>query len=337
MKKNKLLRIVSYNILFLILLITVAIVSISIGSKEIGFFKIIEIIFQNSENKLLEDIILNIRLPRVILGLSVGGALSISGLLLQGIFKNPLVEPFTLGISGGASLGISLATLFNIGNIFGIFSYPVFGFISAMAIIVLVYNMGIEQNKLQLQSILLIGVMISFISSSLVMLIMALSGERELNTILFWLMGNLNEPNFNLILISFFVSIVALILSFLISYRLNIFSLGEEEARSLGIDVERVKKYVFILASLTTGVCVAVAGVISFVGLIIPHTMRIIFGNDNRYLIISSYLLGGTFLILSDTLARTIAAPIELPVGVITGIVGGISFVYLLNYKKVRL
>jgi iron complex transport system permease protein len=148
-------------------------------------------------------------------------------------------------------------------------------------------------------------------------------------------MGNLDEPNTNLILFTLIVSIIGLLASFLLSFRLNIFSLGEEQARSLGIDVEQIKKFVFLLASFLTGVCVSISGVISFVGLIIPHLVRMLLGRDNRLLIFTSYFAGGAFLILSDTIARTVAAPVELPVGVITGIIGGLSFVYFLNQRKV--
>lgn len=284
---------------------------------------------------MLRDIIINVRLPRIILGLAVGGALSIAGLLLQGIFKNPLVEPFTLGISGGASLGISLITILGLNFFGGYLTLPLTGFLGSLLVVMLVYKLGIKNMRLNLTNVLLIGVMISFISSSVVMLIMAISRARDLHTIIFWIMGNLDEPNLNLILLTLGISILGLIASFLLSYRLNIFSLGEEEARSLGLDVENIKKYVFLLASLLTGVCVAISGVISFVGLIVPHFIRMLLGRDNRILIFTSYFAGGAFLILSDTLARTIASPIELPVGVVTGIIGGVSFVYFLNRKKV--
>lgn len=328
-------KILFYTIISVLFLTVVSGFAISLGSEDISFLHVFKILFGITQNPIHHNIIFAIRLPRIILGLAVGGALSIAGLLLQGIFKNPLVEPFTLGISGGASLGVSLFTVLNISFLGGYFSLPLAGFLGALLVILLVYKLGIKNLKLHLPNVLLVGVMISFISSSIVMLIMAVSRAKDLHTIIFWLMGNLDEPNFKLILFTLVVSFVGLILSFILSYRLNIFSLGEEEARSLGINVESIKKYVFILASLLTGVCVSVAGVISFVGLIIPHLIRMLLGRDNRLLIFTSYFAGGAFLILSDTIARTIASPIELPVGVITGIIGGGSFVYFLNKKKV--
>lgn len=332
---NKFYKISLYTILFFVILIIVAGLAISTGSEDINFLTVFRVLLQIEQSPILRDIIFNIRLPRIILGLAVGGALSIAGLLLQGIFKNPLVEPFTLGISGGASLGVSLFTVFNITLFGNYLSLPIAGFCGAFLVVILVYKLGIKNLKLQLTNVLLIGVMISFISSSMVMLIMAVSRTSDLHTIIFWLMGNLDEPNTNLILFTLIVSIIGLLASFLLSFRLNIFSLGEEQARSLGIDVEQIKKFVFLLASFLTGVCVSISGVISFVGLIIPHLIRMLLGRDNRLLIFTSYFAGGAFLILSDTIARTVAAPVELPVGVITGIIGGLSFVYFLNQRKV--
>lgn len=332
--QNKNIKTISYSILSFIILIVTAIIGISIGAENISFVNIIKTLFHPENNPVNQDIILTLRLPRVILGLAVGGALSISGLLLQGIFRNPLVEPFTIGISGGASVGISLLTLFNLESILGVLSLPASGFMGSILIIFLVYRLGIKNNKFKITNILLIGVMISFISSSLVMFIMAISKSKDVNTILFWLMGSLEESNFNLIILTLIVSIIGLIAAFFLSHKLNLFSAGEEEAQSLGLDVEKTKKIVYLLASLLTGFCVAVSGVISFVGLLVPHFMRLLLGRDNRLLVITCYFIGGAFLIFSDTIARTIISPLQLPVGVITGLLGGISFIYLLNKKN---
>ena len=334
---QKFVKTIIYSLIALIVLLLISLLGISVGAENIPLLTVIKTLFNIENSQLYEDIIINLRLPRVILGFAVGGALSISGLLLQGIFRNPLVEPFTIGISGGASVGISLLTLLNLENIIGFLSLPVSGFLGAILIILLVYKLGIKNNTFRITNILLIGVMISFISSSLVMFIMAISKSKDINTILFWLMGSLEESNLKLILITLFISIFGLIIAFVLSRKLNLFSLGEEEAKSLGLNVERIKRLVYLTASVLTGFCVAVSGVISFVGLIIPHFMRILLGKDNRLLVITSYLIGGAFLILSDTLARTVIAPLQLPVGVITGLIGGISFIYLLNRKNVNI
>lgn len=175
---------------------------------------------------------------------------------------------------------------------------------------------------------MLTGVMISFIASSLIMLIMAVSRTEELQGIIFWIMGSLEESNWFLIMTMFLVSLAGLLVSYLFCFDLNALALGEEEALHLGINVERTKKMLFLLASFLTGCSVSVAGIIGFVGLAIPYFIRLLVGLDYRALLIISFLAGGAFLILSDTLARTLISPLELPVGVITGIIGGGMFVY---------
>lgn len=187
-----------------------------------------------------------------------------------------------------------------------------------------------------MQGLLLTGVMISFISSSLIMLIMAVSRTEDLHGIIFWIMGSLEEPNWALIKIMSAVFVFGFFVSCLFWRDLNALALGEEEAIHLGINTEKTKRVLFLLSSLLTGCAVSVCGIIGFVGLVVPHLARLFVGGDHRILLISSALVGGIFLILSDTLARTIIAPLELPVGVITGIVGGSIFVWFLNKRQVK-
>ncbi|MCM8819937.1 MAG: iron ABC transporter permease, partial [Candidatus Omnitrophica bacterium] len=193
--------------------------------------------------------------------------------------------------------------------------------------------LSLRKGVLRTQGLLLTGVMISFIASSLIMLLMAISGIEDLHGIIFWIMGSLEEPNWILIKLILSLSICGLVVSYLFCFELNAFSLGEEEALHLGINVERTKKFLFLLASLLAGFSVSVAGVIGFVGLVVPHFMRMFVGRDHRILLVSSFLGGASFLIFSDTIARTIISPLELPVGVITGIIGGSIFIYTLTKK----
>ncbi len=199
--------------------------------------------------------------------------------------------------------------------------------------IILVYFLSMKKGLLKINGILLTGVMISFIASSLIMLIMALSRTENLHGIVFWIMGSLEEPNTSLILLSSVVSLAGLGASCLFSLQLNAFAVGEEEAFHLGVNTERTKKYLFFIASVLTGVSVSVAGIIGFVGLAVPHFVRRFVGGDHRILIVCSYLAGASFLVLCDTIARGLVAPMELPVGVVTGIIGGMLFVYALNKK----
>ena len=308
----------------------------SVGSAGIPFKKIIPLILEG-RGTTEYSILFDIRLPRIILGLAVGSALSIAGVLLQGMFRNPLVEPYTLGISGGAALGVCLNIVLRLNIIGGILSIPASGFLGAIVVILAVYSLSARKGILKIQGLLLTGVMISFISSSLIMLIMAVSRAEDLHGIIFWIMGSLEEPNLVLIKVIVLISAIGLFISYLFATELNALALGEEEALHLGINTEKTKRLLFILASLLTGCAVSVAGVIGFVGLVVPHFMRMFVGGDHRILLITSALAGGAFLILCDTLARTIISPLELPVGVITGIIGGAIFVYFLSKKQVVL
>lgn len=260
--------------------------------------------------------------------------MSIAGVILQAMFRNPLVEPYTLGISGGAALFVSLNIALKLNQRFGLLSLPTSGILGSIAVILILYVLSVKKGVLKIQGLLLTGVMISFISSSLIMLIMAVSHTEGLHRIVFWIMGSLEESNSLLLKLMLLVSFLGLGISYLFCFDLNALSLGEEEALHLGINVERTKKFLFVVASMLTGFSVSIAGIIGFVGLFVPHFVRMIVGIDHRILLISAFLCGASFLILCDTLARIIISPLELPVGVITGIVGGGLFIYALTKKK---
>lgn len=280
-------------------------------------------------------ILFRIRLPRIILGLSAGASLSMAGVILQALFRNPLVEPYTLGLSGGASLGVALGLLLRLHYSIGNISYPLCGFAGAFTVILFLYTASLKKGVLRLQGLLLTGVMISFICSSLLMLIMALSRLEDLHGIIYWMMGSLDETDWSLVLLSMSVSILCFFLLFFKSIELNALILGEEEAHHLGINIESLKKGLFIIASILTGVTVSITGVIGFVGLVVPHILRALTGSDHRFLIPGAFLGGGLFLLLSDTVARSIISPLELPVGVITGIAGGGLFIYILLRRRI--
>lgn len=323
-------------LIFCGILFGISIFSLCIGSSSIPLKRIIPIILEG-KGTTEYSILFDLRLPRIILGFAVGGALSLAGVILQGMFRNPLVEPYTLGISGGAALGVCLNIVLGINRTGGILSIPVSGFFGAIVVILIVYSLSARKTILKIQGLLLTGVMISFISSSLIMLIMALSRIEDLHGIVFWIMGSLEESSWLLIKVALLVSIFGFIISYLFCFELNAFSLGEEEAEHLGINIERTKRLLFILASILTGFSVAVAGIIGFVGLVVPHFVRMFVGSDHRILLICSFLSGAIFLIFCDTLARIIISPLELPVGVITGILGGSLFVYALTKRRVVL
>ncbi len=324
--------------LFIILLLSAllaltVIIALCTGSAGIDVKKIPSIILHGKDTTDY-NILFKIRMPRIILGIAVGGALSLAGAILQGIFRNPLVEPYTLGISGGASLGVCLNIMFKWHLILGIIAYPLSGFLGASAVISLVYLISIKTGIIKTDTMLLTGVMISFVSSSLVMLLMAVSRSDELQTIVFWIMGSLDETNLTLIKVSCMGTFTGLVISLFFCLDLNALSLGEEEAINLGINIERSKKVLFVTASILTGISVSVGGIIMFAGLIVPHFIRMTVGADHRILLPGSFLAGASFLTLCDVIARTIISPLELPVGVITGIIGGVVFIYVLTRKR---
>ena len=315
----------------LILLLISVLLSLYFGEISFSPGDIWNIFFNYKKEDLQLAVLTQIRFPRLLLGIAVGGALSLSGAILQGVYRNPLVEPYTLGISGGAALGVSIVLVLKTQNLIGVLALPLAGLTGALIVIFLVYIFSFRYGNIHINRMLLTGVMISFIASSVMMLLMSLASNESLRGIIFWTMGSLDEPNLFLVKVAFYSALIGLIISYFFVQDLNALRLGEENALHLGVNSARSIRYLFFIASLLAGISVAVAGIIGFVGLIIPHFMRILTGNDYRILLINSFLGGAAFLVLSDTLARTIILPNELPVGVITGIVGGISFMLILR------
>ena len=307
-------------VLLLLLLISIAI-SLSSGEVRISLFRLPEIF--SDKQSIAYVVLTKIRIPRLILAASVGGALSLSGAILQGIYRNPLVEPYTLGISGGAALGVSIAIVFGLNTITYL-ALPVFGFTGAVITLFLVYFLSVRRGGLSINSMLLIGVMISFVSSSAMMFLMSITTSDNVQNIVFWVMGSIDESNEMLIRIAFYSSVSGLVLSYFFAQPLNALRLGDDRARHLGINTNLTIRVLFFLASLLTGIAVAVAGVI----------VRLVIGNDYRILLFGSFTGGAVFLILSDTVARTIISPNELPIGVITGFAGGLVFIVVLSRSK---
>ncbi|MDX1286234.1 MAG: iron ABC transporter permease [Draconibacterium sp.] len=315
----------------IVLLLISILISLSSGEIKITLSQLTEIL--SDKSGIEYTVLTKIRIPRMLLAIGVGGALSLSGAILQGIYRNPLVEPYTLGISGGAALGISIAIVFGL-NALSFLTLPVFGFGGAIITLFLVYFLSIKRGGLSINSMLLIGVMVSFVASSAMMFLMSISSPDNIQSIVFWVMGSLDEPNIQLIRIAFYSSISGLVLTYFFAQPLNALRLGEVKAKHLGINTNVTIKLLFFVASLLTGIAVSVAGVIGFVGLVIPHLVRLIIGNDYRILIAGSFLGGAIFLILCDTIARTIISPNELPIGVITGFAGGLVFIIVLSRSK---
>jgi iron complex transport system permease protein len=286
-------------------------------------------------NDAVATIVRKIRLPRTLLAGIVGACLSLAGLGFQAISRNPLADPSVLGVSSGASFGLMVAML---AGVAGPTSNPalttLFAFAGALVAAALVYAIARVDGRLPMTTLLLSGVIVGLFFTSCVMLATVLLAAAELQGVIFWLMGNLGPASpggLGVLALVLGIGIVALLRE---APRLNVLALGEEQALQLGVEAERVKRVVFVAASLVTGAAISAAGSIGFVGLIVPHAARLLLGPDNRSLVPMSVLLGAAFLILADLGARTVAAPTELPVGVITSFCGAPLFVYLLRRRR---
>ena len=281
---------------------------------------------------MLQNIFWRIRFPRLFLVLVTGASLACAGAVFQGLLRNPLADPYILGVSSGAGLGAALSIMLGLGIIFR----PLFSFAGAASTMFLVYFIASEKGRLPSDRLLLSGVIVGAFLGAIIMFIMTLA-TRELGQIIYILMGNLGYPfteeSWRIFLIlSVVIGVFAFFLLFF-SSELDALSLGEEPAEYLGINVERTKKTLFIVTSLMVGVVVSFSGLIGFVGLIVPHMIRMIFGPPHRRVIPFSLLGGALFLVLADLVART-AGPVELPVGVITAMAGAPFFIYLLLTRK---
>jgi iron complex transport system permease protein len=276
-----------------------------------------------------EAVLWVIRLPRVLLGALVGGGLAVAGALLQGVFRNPLADPGLIGVSSGAALGAVAVIVLGFAPL-GIFTLPTVAFVGGVLTTLLVYRLSQRHGRTDVATMLLIGLALNALAGAATGLLTYLADDPELRSIVFWTMGGLSGTLWEMVLGAAPCIIAVLLLAPLFSRALNLFALGEAEARHLGVAIEPIKRGAVLLAALATGAAVAMAGPIGFIGLIVPHIIRLMAGPDHRFLLPASALGGATLLILADLLARTIVAPAEIPVGLITAFVGGPFFLGLI-------
>lgn len=275
------------------------------------------------------DIVWNLRAPRAVLAFLVGGSLGVAGAGLQALVRNPLADPFLLGLSGGAGLGAVLAIALHLP---GPWVLPIAAFVGALAALVLVYRLGlIGGATLDPRILLLGGVAVGAFAAAITTAIVALADAAELRNAFLWLWGGLSTASWNAVLVVALYAPLPLAVLLAASRPLDLLALGEESAGYLGADVESVKRRVYLAASLLTAVAVAVSGVIGFVGLVVPHLARLTWGHRHRALLPAAFIGGGALLAIADTLARTVVAPRELPVGVVTALIGVPVFAFLLR------
>lgn len=316
-----------FTIAILFFFLTV-IISISAGAVKIPLQEIINV-FTGNGDETSRTIIFNLRLPRVIGAAVVGMGLSVVGAFFQGLLRNPMADPYVLGISSGAALGATIAIILGLG----LFSLSFLAFISSLAVVVFVYAISKIGSKVSMTTMLLAGIAISAFISAIISLLMLLNHD-EFTRIVFWTMGGFSLTNWNSIAFSAPIIIIGSFVMYVFSRDLNAILTGEEVAEHLGVNTEFIKKIILVLGSLVTATAVSVGGIIGFVGLIVPHVSRLIVGPDNRILVPFSALSGAIFLTLADTLARFIFRPTEVPIGIITATFGGPFFLYLLIKNK---
>ncbi|MCL4386516.1 MAG: iron chelate uptake ABC transporter family permease subunit [Actinobacteria bacterium] len=338
-------RIIRSVIFLLIILIAIIILSSAIGAANLSIkstVKILGSIFPGLNNILKSSgispqdikVIFDIRLPRIFMAIIVGIALSGSGVIFQGIFRNPMADPYIIGVSAGAAFGATIGILFT-GNIkiVNISATSFFAFLGAVGTTFLIYNISRIKGKISTLTLLLSGVALSSLLTSIISFMMIFR-THDLAKVYFWIMGGLSNSSWNNFLIIMPVIIIILISSFFFMRDLNVMSLGDERANQLGVQTEKIKQILLILASIMAAAAVSVSGIIGFIGLITPHIMRMIVGPDHKILYPTAVISGGIVLLISDTLARIILTPMEIPVGIITSIIGVPFFIYLLIRSK---
>jgi len=316
--------------LFYVLVIStilIFIISLLIGSVDISIKQLLHALWVQDDS-LVSSVVLELRLPRTVVGFMVGAMLALAGALMQVLLRNPLAEPYVLGVSGGASAAVLIAMLSGLSG-FWISGSAFFG---AMISMLLVFGLAHGKGDWSPARLLLTGVVIAAGWGALISLILSITQGTQLRGMLFWLMGDLSYAQYTHW--ALIVLIVCLLVSMMISRNLNILARGELQAATLGVSPKKIRYLIYFLSSLLAATAVTLAGNVGFVGLIVPHAIRLMVGSDHRVLLPAAFLLGGCLVMLADCLARTIIAPQQLPVGVLTAIIGIPVFLILLRRQS---
>lgn len=327
---------------FLIVVLAVAVIlgasvgAVTVSPIEVGKVMVnhtpgLSAIRQYPVDEMTDRIIWEIHIPRMILGALVGMSLAMAGAVLQGLMLNPLADPYMIGVSSGAAVGAGVAVLLGLSGVFMGFGIPVFAFVSAIIAVSVVYSLARRNGRVSMLSFILAGVVVGAFMWAVLTLIISVASQ-DLEKIVFWTMGSLagSDP-WSRVTIVFPFALVGLVVFYALARDLNIFALGEESARYLGLEVESLKRITVAVATLVTAAAVSVSGTIGFIGLMVPHITRRLVGPDHRVLIPCSALMGAIFMVAADAIARTVMAPAEIPVGVITALLGAPFFLYLLR------
>ena len=325
--------------ILVILLPVVALLSLTVGTVSISWVEALSAVFGNSSSTQIDTILFDIRLPRILLAIFVGAVLASTGAVMQGLFRNPLADPSLIGVSSGASVGASIMIVtaggaIQGGALVGLSLVSIGAFVGGFTATLLVYRLATSGLGTSVTTMLLAGIAIGALAGALNSLLSYFSDNDMLRQISLWQMGNLSGASWLKVFIMGLVAVLLMSLFPRDSKALNALLLGESEARHLGINVQRVKRRLIVLTALGVGVSVAVAGLVGFVGLIMPHIIRLMIGPDHRWLIPASGLAGAVLLVIADSLARVVVTPAELPTGILTAILGAPFFVALLLQQR---
>lgn len=328
---------------FVLLLLSV-VISLSIGSANLPLSHVwgillhqlpfLESIIDSNWAESTEQIILKVRLPRVILAILVGACLSLAGAGFQGVLRNPLADPYTLGVASGSAVGAAFLILFGFHTIlFGNWTIPLVAFVTGLISLLVVLRLANVHGKFKIETIILSGVVVSAFLGSLVSFMVSMS-DQVVNEIVFWLMGSLalRGWSFTFVLMPYLAIGIVVLLSY--GHTLNLFALGERQAAHLGVNIKRTRLVVLVVSTLITAAAVSIVGTIGFVGLVVPHLVRLIVGPDYRLLLPLSVIFGAIYVLWADTIARTLLSPTEMPLGVVTAFFGAPFFAYLLRRNK---
>lgn len=320
--------------LLLIIAVTVFCLSMTIGAAHLPLRAVIAALGGGGDDT-ARAIVLNLRLPRAVLAILVGGALGLAGAVFQALLRNPLAEPWVLGVSGGAAVGAVLAVVLG-WNLGGAWSIPLAALAGALLAVFLVLRIATHAARgLDTRVLILAGLVVAAFFNAVIQLLLTFASGDTFRSAVFWMMGSLAAASWTSVVVLAAYLLPAMVALLLMARPLNLLAVGEETALYLGTRVERVKLASYLIASLLVAATVAVSGIIGFVGLIVPHAIRLMWGSDHQLLLPASVLLGGGFLLAADTAARTVAAPAELPLGVITALVGVPLFVILLTRRAI--
>lgn len=324
----------------LMLLIMIVLLSVGFGSVKVPFLRTLELLlgkvgwqqFSEAASSYEAAIILDIRMPRVIIGALIGSGLAVAGCIFQAILKNPLADPYTIGVSTGAAFGGSIAIYLNLFIVRELLPVPLFALAGALMTLVIVLRLSLVNGIRTKSSLILAGIIIGSVLSAGISFLKAISGE-DVGAIIFWLMGSLSSKSWMDVLLALPFIGIGIVLANQYAMKLDIMTLGRQEATTLGVDYDKTSKFYLIIASLITAICVSVSGIIGFVGLVIPHLIRITVTTKNQYLLPLSAIAGSIMLVSADFVSRVLL-PYELPVGILTTLLGGPFFIYIYSSRK---